>query len=165
MTPLYVHYQASQGVEPYLLSLEAEVGTNHFSCLVRPSVTVSLPAGLDEHEITRFGLSPRMVIPWLAQMAKTTKTVILYDREHFLRLMDCEIKRMGKIAWVRPGIEFIDLKSRAAPLCRLETKQGEPRAPTLEEATTILAGHPMTTLEGIKALYQHEDIQQLCEVA
>ncbi|SNY93967.1 hypothetical protein SAMN04515647_4290 [Cohaesibacter sp. ES.047] len=33
MTPLYVHYQATRGVEPYLLSLEAEVGANHFSCL------------------------------------------------------------------------------------------------------------------------------------
>ena len=165
MTPLFVHYQATRGVEPYLLSLEAEVGANHFSCLVRPSVTVSVPEELGEQDITRFGLSPRMVIPWLAQMAKTTKTVILYDRDHFLQVMDCEIRRIGKRAWVRPGIEFVDLKSKLAPLCRLETAAGVPRTPTLEEATTILAGHSMASLEGIKALYQHEDIQQLCEVA
>nr|WP_321524874.1 hypothetical protein [uncultured Cohaesibacter sp.] len=165
MTPLYVHYQATRGVEPYLLSLEAEVGTNHFSCLVRPSVTVSVPTGMAEQDIIRFGLSPRMVIPWLAQMARTTKTVVLYDRDHFLQVMDCEIKRMGKAAWARPGIEFVDLKSRVAPLCRLETSDGQPRAPSLEEATTILAGLPMATLEGIKALHAHEDVQQLCEVA
>lgn len=165
MTPLYVHYQATRGVEPYLLSLEAEVGANHFSCLVRPSVTVSVPENMAGQDITRFGLSPRMIIPWLAQMAKTTKTVILYDRDHFLQVMDCEIKRIGKRAWARPGIEFVDLKSKLAPLCRLESKEGVPRAPSLEEATTILAGHSMASLEGIKALYQHEDIQQLCEVA
>ena len=165
MTPLFIHFEATRGIEPYLLSLDAETGPNRFTCLVRPPVTVSLPVGMDERELARKGLEPRMVIPWLAQMAKTTKTVVVYDRDRFLRVMDCEIERMGKTAWTRPGIEFIDLNSKAMPLCRLTNTEGAFRAPTLEEATSILAGRPMASLEGIKALHQHQEVKQLCEVA
>lgn len=67
---LFVHFEATAGPEPYLLSIEAEAGPNSFKGLVRPPVSVQPPKGVTEQQLSRSGLEPRMVVPWLAKIPK-----------------------------------------------------------------------------------------------
>ncbi|MCT4654267.1 MAG: hypothetical protein N4A65_00495 [Cohaesibacter sp.] len=165
MKPLFTHIQATKGQEPYLLAIDAETGANKFSCLVRPPVTVPDLKGIDTRQLMREGLEPRMVIPWLAQMAKTVKTIITYDADQLLRVMEAELSRLGKSHWARPGIEFIGLSDKATSLCALPTgDETQFRTPSLEEATAQLCGLPMDNLMGIKALHQHKEIKEILEL-
>lgn len=160
---LFVHYEATRGAEPYLLKLEAQAGPNRFEALVRPAVTVQPPKGITEQQLARHGLDVRMVIPWLAQVAKTTKTVVVYDASHFLTVMDCETERLGKV-WNRPGIEIIDLASKAKPIAKLRTENGL-KKPTFEEACMMILNQNANSLASVKDLFQHEEIRELLEVA
>lgn len=161
---LLVHYEATRGAEPYLLKLEAQAGLNRFECLVRPPVTVQPPKGIDERRLAREGLEARMVIPWIAQIAKTSKTVVVYDAEHFQAVMDCELQRLGKLEWHRPGIEIVDLRSKAKPIAKMMTEQGL-KTPTFEEACMMILNQNANGLESVKALYEHDEIKLLLEVA
>lgn len=160
---LFVHYEATRGAEPYLLKLEAQAGLNRFECIVRPPVTVQPPKGIDERKLTREGLEPRMVIPWIAQIAKTSKTVVVYDADHFQAVMDCELQRLGKLDWHRPGIEIIDLASKAKPIARIANDEGF-KTPTFEEACMMILNQNANGLESVKALYEQNDVNQLVEL-
>jgi hypothetical protein len=157
-SPLFVHFQTSGGPEPYLLHIEADAWGNKFECLLRPPVTVQPPKGFTERDMNTRGLESRMVVPWLAQMAKTVRTVVTYDADRLLQVMETEISRLGRGAWSRPGIQFISLKDKAA--CMKEVPEGA----DLSIATASIYGAPQDNLQGIKALHEHEEIKTLLEL-
>lgn len=158
MTPLFVQIQTTAGPEPYLLQMEAEALGNEFKCLLRPPVSVQPPKGITERDLNTRGLEARMVIPWLAQMAKTIRTVVTYDADQLLKVIESELHRLGRGQWARPGIEFISLKDKAGCI------QNVPEGSSLEESTAILCGLPMDNLKGIKALHEHKEIKELLEM-
>lgn len=162
---LFVHFESAGGAEPYLTYLECELGPLVVKGgLVRHDVSLPAPRGFTERQVATMGLDIKFVVPWLSQASRLTRTVILYDKGLFLRTLDAEAFRLGMKPFVRQSIEYVELKDKATPLCRLEDGKGGFRAPSLDEASMILLNENTKGIETIKGLYAHKEIKQLAEV-
>ena len=117
---------------------------------IRHDVSLPAPRGHTEQEAARNGFDIGKVIPWLVWASKNARTVVVYDRDLFLRTMEAEAFRIGKGPFIRPAVEYVDLMGKAKLICKFKDAQGELRNPTLAEATTYLKGKPMTSVDGVK---------------
>ena len=162
---LYVHFEATGGQDPYLTYLEFEIGSMRLTgACIRHDVSLPSPRGHTEQEVARNGVDIGGVIPWLVWASKNTRTVVVYDRDLFLRTMEAEAFRIGKGSFIRPAVEYVDLRSKAKTLCRLDGENNDFRLPSLDEASMLLLHENPNGLDTIKALWVHKEIKQLAEM-